>query len=235
MDDALEIQPLTPDRLGDLASLFEQGGDPKWCWCAWYRVRGVDFASATAESNRAVLEAAVGDAVLSGRSPGLVAYRDEEAIGWVSVGPRDDYERLQHSKVLGPVDDAPVWSIVCFVVGRRSRGQGVAAALLDAAVAFAADHGATMLEAYPVDASDGRVSAATAFKGTLRMFERAGFEVVARRRANRTSAERPIVRRALADRVAPAAYDGPAPGGASRSRSLDSIDAGARRRQRRST
>ena len=235
MDDALEIKPLTPDRLGDLASLFEQGGDPKWCWCAWYRVRGVDFASATAESNRAVLEAAVADAVLSGRAPGLIAYRDGEAIGWVSVGPRDDYERLQHSKVLGPVDDAPVWSIVCFVVGRRSRGQGVAAALLDAAIAFAADHGATMLEAYPVDASGGRVAAATAFKGTLRMFERAGFEVVARRRANRTSAERPIVRRILADQVAPAAYDGPAPGGASRSRSLDSIDAGARRRQRRIT
>jgi len=193
----LEIQPLTADRLGDLAALFGQGGDPKWCWCAWYRLRSVDFASATAESNRAVLEASVASTAVANRAPGLVAYRDGESIGWVSVGPRDDYARLQHSKVLGPVDDVPVWSIVCFVVARRSRGQGVAGALLDAAIGYARQHGATTLEAYPVDTTDGRVSAATAFKGTLAMFERAGFEVVERRQANRTSTPRPIVRRAL--------------------------------------
>jgi GNAT superfamily N-acetyltransferase len=197
MADSLDIQPLTPDRIGDLASLFDQGGDPKWCWCSYYRLRSLDFGSSTPASNRVVLEKAAGDAVLDGRAPGLIAYRDGEAIGWVSVGPRDDYARLQHSKVLGPIDDTPVWSVVCFVVARRSRGQGVARALLDAAIAYAAAHGATMLEAYPVDTGDGRVSAATAFKGTLGMYARAGFEVVARRRANRTSAERPIVRRAL--------------------------------------
>ncbi len=197
MDDTLEILPLTADRLGDLAALFEQGGDPKWCWCAWYRLRSVDFASATAASNRAVLEGAVASTAAEQRAPGLVAYRDGEAVGWVSLGPRGDYARLQHSKVLGAVDDVPVWSIVCFVVGRRSRGQGVAHALLDAAVAYAASHGATMLEAYPVDAADGRVPAASVFKGTLRMYQRAGFEVVARRRANRASPERPIVRRAI--------------------------------------
>jgi GNAT superfamily N-acetyltransferase len=200
--DELQIQPLTPDRIGDLASLFDQGGDPKWCWCSYYRLRSLDFGSSTPASNRGVLEAAVGDAVLSGRAPGLIAFRGGEAIGWVSVGPRDDYARLQHSRVLGPVDDTPVWSIVCFVVGRRSRGQGVARALLDAAIAYAGSHGATTLEAYPVDTSDGRVSAATAFKGTLRMYERAGFEVIARRRANRTSPERPIVRLRLTPEVA---------------------------------
>ena len=193
---ALEIHPLTPDRLADLAELFGQGGDPKWCWCAWYRLRNLDFSNATAESNSAVLEAAVDSTAAEDRAPGLVAYRDGEAIGWVSLGPRDDYERLQHSKVLAPVDDAPVWSIVCFVVARRSRGQGVATALLDAAVEYARAHGATLLEAYPVDTSDGRVPAASAFKGTLTMYERAGFQVVATRQANRTTAPRPIVRRA---------------------------------------
>ena len=91
-----------------------------------------------------------------------------------------------------------MWSIVCFVVARIARGQGVATALLDAAIAYATEHGATMLEAYPVDTVNGRVPAATAFKGTLGMYQRAGFEVVARRQANRTSAPRPIVRRSLA-------------------------------------
>ena len=54
-------------------------------------------------------------------APGLVAYRDDRAVGWVSLAPREDYERLAYSKVLAPLDDTPVWSIVCFVVSRRSR------------------------------------------------------------------------------------------------------------------
>ena len=191
----LQILPLTPERLPDLAGLFGQGGDPKWCWCSFYRVRSVDFRTGSAAANRAVLEEATDATAAEGRAPGLIAYRDGEAIGWVSVGPRDDYERLQHSKVLAPVDERPVWSIVCFVVTRRARGQGVARALLDAAIAYARDHGATLLEAYPADTDGARISAANAFKGTVPMFEQAAFEVVVRRQANRTSTPRPIVRR----------------------------------------
>lgn len=193
----LEVHPLTPDRLPDLARLFGQGGDPKWCWCSFFRLRSVDFREATAESNRAVLERAVDATSAEGRAPGLVAYRDGEAVGWVSLGPRDDFARLHHSRVLGPVDDRPVWSIVCFVVARGARKQGIANALLDAAVDYARQHGATLLEAYPVDTAGDRIPAANAYKGTLTMFERAGFEVAARRRANRASPERPIVRRRI--------------------------------------
>jgi GNAT superfamily N-acetyltransferase len=190
----LDIVPLTPRRLAALAGLFGQGGDPKWCWCAYWRVRGRDWTNSTADENRAVLEAAVDGLAADGRAPGLVAYRDGEAVGWVSLGPRPDYDRIVHSTVLAPVDDRPVWSIVCFVVGRRTRGQGVARALLEAAVAYAREHGAATLEAYPVDTTDGRVPAANAYRGTLSMFEAAGFTEVARRQANRTSPPRPIVR-----------------------------------------
>ena len=194
-DAMLEIHPLTRERLPDLAALFGQGGDPKWCWCAFFRVRNVDFQSGSAASNRRVLEQAVDTTAADGRAPGLIAYREDQPIGWVSVGPREDYDRLQHSRVLGPVDERPVWSIVCFVVARGARRQGVANALLQAAVDYARQHGATLLEGYPVDTDGGRVPAANAYKGTLTMFERAGFEVAARRRANRASSERPIVRR----------------------------------------
>lgn len=191
----LEFHPLTPGRLADLATLFNQGGDPKWCWCSFFRVRNVDFQGATAATNRKVLERAVDTTGDEGRAPGLVAFRDGEAVGWVSLGPRTDYERLQHSKVLAPVDDKPVWSIVCFVVARKARRQGVAQALLAAAVDYARQQGATLLEAYPVETEGQRVPAAHAYKGTVGMFERAGFEVVERRRANAASAVRPIVRR----------------------------------------
>jgi GNAT superfamily N-acetyltransferase len=192
---AIAILPLTPDRVPDLADLFGQGGDPKWCWCAFFRVRGRDWTNSTGADNRQVLEAALDGNSAEGRAPGLVAYDGGAAVGWTSVGPRADYERLAYSRVLAPVDDLPVWSIVCFVVGRRSRGQGVAGALLDAAIAYARDHGATVLEAYPVEVPEGtRIASANAYHGTLSMFERAGFEVVERRQANATSVARPIVR-----------------------------------------
>jgi GNAT superfamily N-acetyltransferase len=194
----LEIVPLTPARVRDLAGLFGQGGDPKWCWCAYFRVRGRDWTNSTAAENREVLETAVADTATDSRAPGLVAYAGSDAVGWTSVGPRSDYERLAYSKVLAPVDDMPVWSVVCFVVGRRARGRGVATALLDAAITYARGHGAMALEAYPVEVPEGtRLTSANVYHGTLSMFERAGFAVVARRQANAASPVRPIVRLTL--------------------------------------
>jgi GNAT superfamily N-acetyltransferase len=193
----IDIQPLIPDRLPDLAALFGEGGDPKWCWCAYYRLRGTDFSSGSAARNRAVLETATMDGVALGRAPGLIAYDEPggRAIGWVSIGPRSDYERLVRSRVLAPVDDTPVWSIVCFVVSRRSRGHGLAHTLLRAAIDHARDHGAIAVEAYPAMVPDGvRVRSDHLFKGTLSMFERAGFAVVAQRSSSGGTAPRPIVR-----------------------------------------
>ncbi len=190
---SIDIQPLSADRFADLATFFEQGGDPKWCWCTYFRFRGRDWTNSTPDGNRAALE----DLSTRELAPGLVAYVDDRAVGWVSLAPRQDYERLAYSKLLARLDDIPVWSIVCFVVSRQSRGQGIATALLDAAIEFARSHGATTVEAYPVDTTAGRVPGASAYHGTLAMFERAGFSVVERRQWNATSPIRPIVRRHL--------------------------------------
>jgi GNAT superfamily N-acetyltransferase len=76
----------------------------------------------------------------------------------------------------------------------------VARALLDAAVDYAREHGATLLEGYPVETDGQRLPAANAYKGTVGMFERAGFKVVERRQANRTTPVRPIVRRGVRPR-----------------------------------
>ena len=195
----LDIRPLTEACLTDLAALFDEGGDPKTCRCSFWRVAGVGWQDWSKAKNQAVLSS------LAGRdpAPGLVAYRDGRAVGWVSLGPREDYARLERSKVLARLDDKPVWSIVCFVVSRKLRGQGIAQALLGAAVDYARDHGATLVEAYPVDPSRGRVPAASAYMGPLGMFERAGFEVVERRQWNAASPVRPIVRRAIRRRRSP--------------------------------
>ena len=182
---------MTKRRLADLRQLFDEGGDAKACQCAFWRVRASGWGDWTRDRNRTVLEK------VAGRRPaaGLIAYAEGRAVGWVSVGPREDYERLERSKVLTRIDDRPVWSIVCFVVSKPWRSRGVATALLDAAVEHAKANGATLVEGYPVDPSRGRVPAASAYMGPLRMFQRAGFRVAARRQWNPKTPIRPIVRR----------------------------------------
>jgi len=159
----------------------------------YFRRRGLNWSNATAAANRAGLE----ELAAHDPSPGLLAYRDDRVVGWVSLGPRGSYDRLAGAKLLAPVDDLPVWSIVCFVVSRKARGSGVGTALLAAAIDHAAAHGATMLEAYPVAAERGRVPAASAYQGSQSMFEKAGFEVVEVRQWNAASPPRPIMRRAI--------------------------------------
>lgn len=191
----LEIHPLTGETWDALAALFGEGGDPKWCWCAFFRKRGKAWGSATTAENRALLRRLADRDDLA---PGLVALEHGRAVGWVSLGPREDYERLEYSRVLARLDDRPVWSIVCFVVSRRERGKGVARALLEAALHYARQHGATTIEAYPIETDGRRLPSASAYTGTVGMFERAGFRRVATRQANPATRPRPIYRLELA-------------------------------------
>jgi GNAT superfamily N-acetyltransferase len=158
-------------------------------------MRSRDFAASRVPELRERLRAAAD----ADPAPGLVALREGRAVGWVSLGPRAAFERIERSRVIPRIDAKPVWAIVCFAVARSVRGEGVGAALLDAAVAFASEHGAAMLEAYPVDLPDGAaLSAEAAFTGTLRMFERAGFQVVSETASSAGGFARVVVRRDLA-------------------------------------
>jgi len=196
----LTVRPLTRERWPDLEALFNAKGCSvaRGCWCMYYRRSGargpLPAGTTRAQANRAELKALLG----SGEPPGLIGYRGKVPVGWVSLGPRDDYAKLRRSSVMKAVDDRPVWSIVCFVVPSRYRGQGVARALLDGAIAYAGKRGVALLEAYPVD-KPGRSDDDAMWFGAKSMYDAAGFEEVARRKPTR-----PIVRiRAAAGRIEP--------------------------------
>jgi GNAT superfamily N-acetyltransferase len=169
----MDIVPLSPGVWPALAGLFAAGGDPKWCWCQYWRKPGSNWSNTTAAENRASLEALVG----ADLAPGLVALRDGAAIGWVGLGPREDFGRLARSRTLPQLPGEAVWSINCFVVARGERGRGVGDALLAAAVAYAGEHGARIVEGFPVETGGERMPSASAYTGTRGMFERAGFEI----------------------------------------------------------
>jgi len=189
----VEIRPLTGQTWDALAELFREGGDPRWCWCQYWRLRSKDMAAARVPQLRERLH----EQALSPEPPGLVAFDGDRAVGWVSLGPRADFERIVRSKVIPKIDERPVWSIVCFAVSSSARGHGVARALLDAALDHARARGAVALEAYPVANPDGApMHAEAAFTGTLPMFERAGFRIVAERASDPSSRHpRVVVRR----------------------------------------
>jgi GNAT superfamily N-acetyltransferase len=184
---ALDIVPVTPDRWDDLERLFGPGGAYANCWCTWFVLTSRGWEDTPPAGRRALMAGMVAD----GEEPGLLAYRDGEPVGWVAVGPRSRYARMMspHAVVYRPLDDRPSWVINCFFVSRPERRSGVASALLDAAVAFAFDRGARLIEAYPLDLERASPTDASLYVGSLRMFLDAGFEEVARIK------DRPVVRR----------------------------------------
>jgi len=186
----LTVAPLTPDLWPDLEAIFNAKGCSvaRGCWCMAYRRSGsseqLSAGITRAQANRAALKALVD----GGRPPGLIGYRGKVPVGWVSIGPRQEYAKLKRSPVMKAVDEQPVWSVVCFVVPAEFRGQGVAQALLTEAVAYARKQGATMVEAYPVD-KPARSKDDYMWFGAKSMYDNAGFKEVARRKPHR-----PIVR-----------------------------------------
>ena len=194
MTAGVDVLPVTADRWADLVNLFGPSGASDNCWCTWWRQTGAEFTRGIERrgaGNRELMDGVVAH----GRRPGLMAYRNGQAVGWISVAPRPDYGRVIRSPSLGPGRRSPeaadplVWSVVCFWMPRRERGKGVAMALLRAAVDHARAGGARVLEAYPVDTGTERRPQSSVFTGTLAMFERVGFTEVERRTEGR-----PIVR-----------------------------------------
>jgi GNAT superfamily N-acetyltransferase len=171
------IRSVTADRWDDLAGLFERPGprggrqDTANCWCVVWRDR-----FGTAEANRDRLCGLVRD----GQEPGLLAYLDDDPVGWVSVAPLAQFEGLQRSTRYRPRpregDRADAGTtgepfvVSCFHVDRRARGQGIAGTLLAAAIDHAAQRGASVVHAYPADPPD--------YKGDPAWFRDAGFEPV---------------------------------------------------------
>jgi GNAT superfamily N-acetyltransferase len=181
-DGKLTIRPLTAARVDDVKTVT-RGTWGSTCWdlfprytAAQQRELGITGSGpGTSESRR---RAAL--AKLTRRrknSAGLVAYESGEAIGWISLGPRYDFSRVDNSRATPPVDDVPAWVIPCITVRKGYRGQGVAVAMIRAAVEYAGKRGAPAVEAHP-RAAGKRVHDDFAFFGTEAMFKKAGFRKI---------------------------------------------------------
>jgi GNAT superfamily N-acetyltransferase len=182
----ITIAPATADRFDDAEHALTGGGDGRSCQCQWWMITNAEFQKLSTAEREAMLKRELD----AGPPPALIAYVDGEAAGWVRVGPRIPQVRIARTRDIAaataqPLDDPSVWSVSCFVVRKEHRGQGVTAALLDAAVAHAREGGARVLEGYPIDHTVGKHSPNEFFRGVLSVFLAAGFTEVARPKPDR--------------------------------------------------
>lgn len=164
----LVFRAVTRATWADFAALFEARGGPKNCWCMVWRSMPAKERQQSSAHRRAAMKARVDDGV----PVGILGYHHGAPIAWCSIAPRETYRALG-----GPPADADrerVWSLACFFIKRDFRRQGLARKLIAAAVDHAARHGATMVEAYPVDPD----SPSYRFMGYVDTFAAAGFRDV---------------------------------------------------------
>lgn len=185
----ITIEPATAARWDDAASALTGGGDGKTCWCQWWYLPNAEWSATSVDARRDRLH----DELAEGPPRALVAYVDGEAAGWCRVAPRVEQARLLRTRLLAasdvPKDATDAWAITCLVVRGEHRGKGVAQAMVGAAIGFAAEQGAAVVEGYPIDTSDGKKRGNELYHGTLSMFLEEGFVEVAR-----SKPDRPIVR-----------------------------------------
>lgn len=163
------------------------GGDGASCQCIWPMLSNKDWNQTTTAQRTEMLR----DEISAGPPPGIVAYVDGDAAGWIRIGPRTRQLRIPRTRMIAaastePFDDGSVWAVTCFVVRREHRGIGLNTALLRAAVDLARDSGARLIEGYPVDTAGERKKTNDLFHGTVSTFRAAGFAVTAELKPGRS-------------------------------------------------
>lgn len=185
----LSFHPLTLERWKDFEKLFGTNGACAGCWCMYWFMNKKEYdekrknGKTKKELKKIVKEKTI---------PGIIAYENENPVGWIAIQPREKYSKLANSKILAPVDNKSVWSIVCFFIHKNFRKMGVSTELIKNACNFASSKGGTIVEAYPTETRTKNSAPVFIYTGTASAFKKAGFKEVARR-----SETRPIMRKAV--------------------------------------
>ena len=179
--ESLAFSEVTRDKLDDFRTLMARKG----CWCLLWRLPGEEFKTLTNGERKDKME----NIIESGIVPGILAYVEGKPVAWCSIAPRDSFPKLSSSRPFKPVDGEPVWSIVCFYVETKHRGNGLTSRLILESIDYAAKRGARIVEANPIDPDGHNPNSSAAYTGFFSTFLRLGFVEVARR-----SERRPIMR-----------------------------------------
>lgn len=182
----LTFEPLTKANWNKFVQLFGNKGACGNCWCMYYRLTKSDYQEGkTDDGNKASMK----DLVWEDKPTGILGFYEGQAIAWCAFAPREDFIKLENSRVHKRIDDEVVWSIPCFFIDKNFRRHGVSVELLKGVIKYAKTVGIKIIEAYPTTPTQEKLADSFAWIGLYKSFERAGFEIV-----DRTSKNRPMVR-----------------------------------------
>lgn len=180
---SLRYAPLTPELWPVFEPFFAAQSETNNCWCMWWRLPAPEIVA----RNRDALRAAFRRRVEEGPPPGVVAFDGAVPVGWVQATPRVDVPRFNRGRVSKPAegsDHERVWALSCFFVAKPYRRSGMMARLAEAACAFAAENGASAVEAAALKPRP-ELQRSDGFVGLVPALERAGFRAVEERSAVR--------------------------------------------------
>ena len=182
----LEVVSLTKKYWEKFVDLFGDKGACANCWCMYYMLSKSDFQKGkTDEGNKKAMK----EIVWSGKPAGLIGLLDGQAIAWSAFAPREDFIKLEKSRVHKRIDSKQVWSIPCLFIKKNYRRKGVSVQFLKGITEYAKENGIKIIEAYPAIPTQENIPDSFAWIGLYKSFERTGFEIV-----DRTSKNRPMVR-----------------------------------------
>jgi len=173
---AIDVRPVGEASFDDVQTVFGTKGQAARCQCQGYRMGWYEQHSDNVPGRRELLR----DQVEEGH--GLLAYLDDEPVGWCSMGPRPDFGYLRQTTWKGRSEDRSdpaIWAVTCFVTRAGFRGQGVSRALAAGTVDLARERGADAVEAYPMKPAPGKdVTWGELHVGKLSSFLAAGYQIV---------------------------------------------------------
>ena len=149
------IVPLAPELWPDFEDLFGKQGACYGCWCTHFRLAPAARRESSRERNKDHIKARIE----AGPPPGLLAFEDGKAVGWMQIGPRADVPEWNNAgRVSAPLEpehqaDPGIWAISCFFIRSSARGEGLSHRLVAAGIDYARHNGARLLEACPMDQS----------------------------------------------------------------------------------
>jgi ribosomal protein S18 acetylase RimI-like enzyme len=170
MNMPVTVRPLDATTWDAFAELVERNnGIFGGCWCIGYHpecgVKGTDYRKA---KERRVRTGAAHAA--------LVVDEEGLAQGWCQYGSPDELPGIKHRREYDKQPPPrPDWRITCFYVDKRHRGQGVARAALEGALAQIALAGGGTVEAIPEVTVGREAPGRFLFSATVELFEEYGF------------------------------------------------------------
>ena len=171
-----QFYPVTPRRWKDFEKLFGNNGACGGCWCMHWRLKQSEYDKNKGAGNKRAIK----KLIESGKPPGVIGYIKKEPVAWCCVGPRESFPKLERARTLKPIDDKPVWSILCLFVAKLNRNSGLSSQVIEAACNYAFSKGASIVEGYPYVTGKKKWADPFVFTGLVSSFKRAGFKVVAR-------------------------------------------------------